>query len=177
MDSLDYAGPRINEGSKGVLLGIGKPIRKLPGSFQGTPGAIARKVKVFSPGCLVVECPSYAEDRGAPARIASDPAFADWPLVVLSDDAERHARSPMNFLWSTFTRFDPAADLHAARVELVGNHPAFTPPVVLDARMKPGYPEELFCDEATARTVERRWKEYFPLGYVEMGDSESANLD
>jgi UbiD family decarboxylase len=177
MDSLDYAGPRINEGSKGVLLGIGKPIRKLPGSFQGTPGAIARKVKVFSPGCLVVECPSYAEDRGAPARIASDPAFADWPLVVLSDDAERHARSPMNFLWSTFTRFDPAADLHAARVELVGNHPAFTPPVVLDARMKPGYPEELFCDEATARTVERRWKEYFPLGYVEMGDSDSANLD
>ena len=37
MDSLDYAGPRINEGSKGVLLGLGAPRRKLPETFVGTP--------------------------------------------------------------------------------------------------------------------------------------------
>jgi UbiD family decarboxylase len=179
MDSLDYAGPRIHEGSKGVLLGIGPPIRKLPAAFQGSPrdGAPSNfAVKVFSPGCLVVQAAPFAKDPGAPARIASDPAFADWPLIVLSDDAERHARSPMNFLWATFTRFDPASDLHAARVELAANHAAFTPPVVIDARMKPGYPEELFCDEETARKVDRRWKEYFPAGGVEMGDSDRADL-
>ncbi|MFN0008508.1 MAG: UbiD family decarboxylase [Planctomycetota bacterium] len=177
MDSLDYAGPRINEGSKGVLLGVGSPVRKLPEVFHGQPGAGERKVKVFSPGCLVVEGPKYAEDRGAPARIAKDPAFAEWPLIVLSDDAERHARSTMNFLWATFTRFDPASDLHAARAELVANHPSFTPPIVIDARMKPSYPEELFCGEDTAKQVERRWKEYFPQARVEMGDSDRANLD
>jgi len=170
MDSLDYAGPRINEGSKGVLMGVGKPVRKLLATFHGQPDASVRKVKVFSPGCLVVE-------GETPARIARDPAFADWPLIVLSDDAERHARSTMNFLWATFTRFDPASDLHAARVELAANHPSFTPPLVIDARMKPSYPEELFCDEATARKVETRWKEYFPQASVEMGDSDRANLD
>ena len=171
MDSLDYAGPRINEGGKGVLLGIGEPRRKLPAEFRGSPGPGVRKVVAFSPGCLVVESPAAA------AEIAADPAFADWPLLVVSDDAERHARSPMNFLWATFTRFDPARDVHAAKVELVANHPSFTPPIAIDARRKPGYPEELFCDEKTAKKVDRRWKEYFPGGKVEMGDSDRANLD
>jgi 3-polyprenyl-4-hydroxybenzoate decarboxylase len=97
-------------------------------------------------------------------------------LVVVSDDAERHVKSPMNFLWATFTRFNPASDVHAAKVELVANHPSFTPPIAIDARMKPGYPEELFCDEKTAATVDRRWKEYFPGRKVEMGDSNRASL-
>jgi UbiD family decarboxylase len=204
MDSLDYAGPRINEGGKGVLLGIGDPIRKLPAEFPAsgrgsstssssvastsrTPSTSTsndsalpngvRKVGVFSPGCLVVEGPSFTDERDAAQRIASAPAFADWPLVVLSDDADRHAKSTMNFLWSTFTRFDPAADIHAAKIEFVGARASFTPPIVIDARRKPSYPEELFCDETTAKLVDRRWKEYFPNGNVEMGDSDRAHLD
>ena len=48
---------------------------------------------------------------------------------------------------------------------------------VLDARMKPWYPEELFCDDDTAKLVESRWSEYFPGGQVEMGDSFQAHLD
>ena len=83
----------------------------------------------------------------------------------------------MNFLWSTFTRFDPARDVHAARVDLEGAHPAFTPPLVIDARTKPGYPAELHCDPDTAATVTRRWREYFPERAVEMGDSERGHLD
>jgi 3-polyprenyl-4-hydroxybenzoate decarboxylase len=177
MDSLDYAGPRIQEGGKGVLLGVGRPVRELPREFRGEPGRRARKVVVFSPGCLVVEAPPYAEDPGAAAALAADPAFDGWPLIVLADDAAKHARSTVSFLWSTFTRFDPASDVHAARVELVSNHPAFTPPIAIDARRKPSYPGELFCDEATAAKVGRRWREYFPAGGVEMGDSDRANLD
>ena len=177
MDSLDYAGPRINEGSKGVLLGVGAAKRKLSREFSGTPGPLARKVRVFSPGCLVVETQPHAETPDAPSVLARDPAFADWPLLVVADDAERHARSPMNFLWSTFTRFDPARDLHAAKVDLVANHASFTPPVAIDARMKAGYPEELFCNPATARKVDARWKDYFPDGKVEMGNSDRAGLD
>ena len=83
----------------------------------------------------------------------------------------------MNFLWSTFTRFDPSSDVHAARIELVHSHASFTPPILIDARVKPHYPEELFCDEDTAATVDRRWREYFPAGGVEMGDSDRAHLD
>ncbi|MCA9319666.1 MAG: UbiD family decarboxylase, partial [Planctomycetes bacterium] len=33
MDTLDYTGPKVNEGSKGVLLGLGELRRRLPGEF------------------------------------------------------------------------------------------------------------------------------------------------
>ena len=71
----------------------------------------------------------------------------------------------------------PAADIHASDVRLVRLQPSYTPPIVIDARMKPGYPKELFCDERTSKLVSRRWREYFPQGGVEMGDSDRAHLD
>jgi hypothetical protein len=108
--------------------------------------------------------------------VARHPAFAAWPLIALVDDAERAAKSSIHFLWSTFTRFDPAADVRAAGVELVHHHPAFTPPLVIDARRKRGYPAELASDPATAERVTARWREYFPAGDVPMGDGEHASL-
>lgn len=180
MDSLDYAGPRINEGGKGVLLGLGEAKRALPSEFHGAPRAPVRAVQVFSPGCLVLEGPPWREEREAramAAEIARDPAFADWPLLVLTDEAARAAKSTINFLWTTFTRFDPGRDLFARSIELVHAHASFTPPLLIDARKKPSYPEELFCDEDTARLVTNRWKEYFPSGRVAMGDSDRGHLD
>ncbi|MCA9003105.1 MAG: UbiD family decarboxylase, partial [Planctomycetes bacterium] len=175
MDSLDYAGPKIDLGSKGILLGVGEAIRKLPTEFHGQPMRGVNSVHVYTAGCVVIDL-----ERGStlePAQIAQDPAFDDWPLVVLSDDAERATRSDANFLWTTFTRFDPATDLCARETKLVTNHAAHTPPLVLDARMKPGYPEELFCDPDTQALVDKRWKEYFPSNQVEMGDSDRGHLD
>ena len=96
---------------------------------------------------------------------------------MVTDEPRRAAASPVNFLWTTVTRFEPAADLHAATVEVTRNHVAFGAPVVVDARVKPGFPDELFADPETAATVERRWREYFPGGGVEMGDSDRAHLD
>lgn len=177
MDTLDYAGPRLNRGSKGVLLALGEARRELPEAFEGEVPAGIRAVRPFCPGALVVEGPAFEAEPEAAARVAAAEAFADWPLIALTDDAERCARSPMNFLWSVFTRFDPAADLHGARVELHHNHASFHPPVCIDARMKPGYPEELSCDEKTAERVSHRWREYFPGGGVEMGDSDRGHLD
>jgi UbiD family decarboxylase len=177
MDTLDYTGPVVNEGSKGVWLGLGDPVRELPRAFTAPeiPQGMT-DVHVFSPGCLVVGGPSYADDPGAAARFAAHPAFANWPLVVLTDEPRRAAASPINFLWTTFTRFEPAADIHAATTALVRHHVSYTPPILIDARMKPWYPKELFADEATAATVTRRWKEYFPGGKVEMGDSGVGHL-
>ncbi len=95
---------------------------------------------------------------------------------MLTDEPTRATRSTINFLWTTFTRFEPAADIHAARTEVVRHHLSYKPPVLIDARLKPGFPDELFCDDVTAATVTRRWREYFP-GDVEMGDSSTAHLD
>jgi UbiD family decarboxylase len=178
MDTLDYTGPVVNEGSKGVWLGVGDPVRALPREFRpatSLPGD-ARDPRVFCPGCLVVGAPAAATDPGAAARFAAHPAFSGWPLVVVTDDPARAAASAINFLWTTFTRFEPGADIHAAGKRIVRNHVALAPPIVIDARLKPGFPEELFADDATAGTVTRRWKEYFPAG-VAMGDAAKGHLD
>ncbi|MGB6361265.1 MAG: UbiD family decarboxylase, partial [Thermoanaerobaculia bacterium] len=170
MDTLDYTGPRVNEGSKGVWLGLGEPVRQLPAEFNAAelPQGVS-EVQVFCPGCLVVDGPSHREEPEAGRRIAQHPAFAGWPLVVLSDEPRRAAASDVNFLWTTFTRFEPAADIHAAATQVIRNHVAYQPPILIDARLESGFPDELFCSEEIAEKVARRWREYFP-GKVEMGD-------
>jgi UbiD family decarboxylase len=178
MDTLDYTGPAVNEGSKGVWLGLGDAVRDLPRHFGAAalPRGVT-DVRVFCGGCLVADAPAYAAEPGAAARLAADPAFAGWPLVVVTDEPARASRSDMNFLWTTFTRFEPAADIHAADRRIVRNHIAYSGPIVIDARMKPWYPKELSCREEIAARVSARWREYFPAGRVEMGDSERGHLD
>lgn len=178
MDTLDYTGPAVNEGSKGVWLGLGDPVRELPRTFSTTelPARVTR-VHVFCPGCLVVGGPPRAVAPKFASRIARHPAFADWPLIVVTEEPDRVAASAVNFLWATFTRFEPAADIVAARTQVVRNHVSYTAPVVIDARLKPGFPEELSCDPDTASLVTRRWREYFPTRGVEMGDAGRAHLD
>ncbi len=177
MDTLDYTGPRVNEGSKGVWLGLGDPVRELPAEFRPRvdPPHGMRDPRVFCPGCLVLGGPSRSEEEHAAKRFVRHAALSDWPLIVLTDEPARAAASPINFLWTTFTRFEPAADIHAAASRLVRNHVSHSAPILIDARLKPDFPAELFCDEATASRVTERWKEYFPQA-VEMGDSRAAHL-
>jgi len=161
MDTLDYTGPKVNEGSKAVLLGLGEAIRELPRELAGPLPRGIREAAVFGPGALVVEGPRFEEDRGFAAALAADPALAGWPLVVLADDARAAAKDERSFLWHVFTRFEPAADIHAAR-SIERNHIAFRAPVVLDARMKPWMPKIVGPDPETVRLVDRRFGEYFP---------------
>jgi 3-polyprenyl-4-hydroxybenzoate decarboxylase len=119
-----------------------------------------RAAAVFCGGALVVDGPSFAGDRAFAERLANDPSVGGWPLVVLADDAAAAAKDDRSFLWHVFTRFEPAADVHGRR-EVVRNHVAFTPPVVIDARTKPWMPKEVEADPSTAALVDRRWHEYF----------------
>ena len=161
MDTLDYCGPEVNKGSKGVLLGLGPAIRQLPCEFRREAPVDIREVKVFCPGCLVASGSSYRDDPKQGERLAQSKAFEDWQLIILSDNATIAESSPL-FLWSVFTRFEPAADICAAHTEVRRHHLCYRGPVVIDARMKPTYPEELVCDPETAKKVGERWREYFP---------------
>jgi hypothetical protein len=110
---------------------------------------------------LVVQGSSYAKDPEQAARLAKDPAVAGWPLVVLHDDASV-ASSSKDFLWSTWTRFEPAADIYAAETKEIRHHLTYTAPIVIEARTKPGFPKELIVRDDIGKLVDRRWSEYFP---------------
>jgi 3-polyprenyl-4-hydroxybenzoate decarboxylase len=161
MDTLDYTSGKVNEGSKAIMLGLGEAKRELPREFSGDLRKGIAAAQVFCGGCLVVQGASYEKDPELPARLAREPIFAEWPLVVLHDNVSV-ARSTTDFLWATWTRFEPAADIHAASAKVVRHHLAYEGPIVIDARTKPGFPAELIVRDDIAKLVDERWKEYFP---------------
>ena len=163
MDTLDYTSGKVNEGSKAILLGLGDAVRELPREFRGELPRDVRRAEVFCGGCLVVEGLSYSEDAEQAARLAREEVFSEWPLVVLHDDVNV-AHKTADFLWATWTRFEPAADIHAAKTKVVRHHLAYSTPIVIDARTKPGFPAELIVRPDVAELVDRRWREYFPRG-------------
>ncbi|HKG15917.1 MAG TPA: UbiD family decarboxylase [Pyrinomonadaceae bacterium] len=163
MDTLDYTSGTINKGSKAVMLGLGDAVREPPREFRGELPAYVRRAEVFCAGCLVVEGAAYAEEPELAPRLAREGAFKDWPLVVLHDDASV-ARNAPDFLWATWTRFEPASDIHAASTSVRRHHISYAAPLVVDARMKPGYPDELVVRPDVGELVTRRWREYFPEG-------------
>jgi UbiD family decarboxylase len=160
MDSLDYTGPMVHRGSKALFVGVGEPRRTLPTRFAGALPSGVFAAAPFVPGCLVLSTKSYAEDPDAPSRIARDGAFDEWPLLVLVDDLAEATASVQSFLWTVFTRFEPAGDIHARRMHTERFHTALETPVVFDARLQPRYPAVMEVDAATRDLVDRRWPEY-----------------
>lgn len=160
LDTLDYAGPEVNRGSKGVLVGTGAPRRTLPNEFSGELPQGISSASVFCPGCLVIEGTSWSDDKELPTRLVDASALSPWPLVVLTDRGANAAASQENFLWTTFTRFEPAADIHGRNPRIIRHHVGFDAPIVIDARMKSQYPAILTCDSQTKALVDRRWSEY-----------------
>ncbi len=159
-DTLDYASGKVNFGSKAILMGVGDAKRELATEFSGNlpPGVFA--AERFCRGCLVVAADPYDKDADLAERIARHPSFADWQLIVVHDSID-FARDTDRFLWATWTRFDPASDIHSANTQLKNNHIGYTAPVVIDARMKPWYPREVEPRDDIVKTVDRRWSEYF----------------
>src|SRR5262249_20572705 len=136
IDTLDYSGSGLNEGSKLVIAAVGPPRRTLPAQPPADlhlPDGF-RDPRVCMPGVLAVTGVTSAE-RFCAALEPTDPINV-FPVVVLVDDSEFTARTLNNFLWVTFTRSNPAADVHGIGASMVDKHWGCTGSLVIDARMK-----------------------------------------
>lgn len=162
-DTLDYTGPSVNKGSKAMMMGLGKePVRTLPQTLSGElPQGVSQPV-AYLPGTLVLTGTPFTEDTELPQRLALCPSLADWPVVVLVDDSRKATKSLKDFLWSLFTRFEPAADIHGAQTKVKRFHVGLTPPIVFDCRMKPWYPHILEVDPTTKHKVDQRISRLIP---------------
>jgi 4-hydroxy-3-polyprenylbenzoate decarboxylase len=134
IDTLDYSGTALNEGSKLVIAACGEKKRELQTtSVQG---------RVAMPGVLVVE-----------SREEADRAEG-FPLVVIADDAEFTARSLANFLWVTFTRSDPARHVDGVGAFVKDKAWGCAGAIIIDARAKAGQAPVLEEDPAVTTRVE-----------------------
>ncbi len=162
-DTLDYTGPSVNKGSKAMMMGLGKEkIRELPTEFSGNLPPHCQKVKAYLPGTLVLQTTDYEQDPDLAEKIAKNPALGDWPAILLVDNCDEATCSVQEFLWTFFTRFEPAADIHGAATNVQRFHVGLTPPIVFDCRMKPWYTDVLEVDDATRKLVDSRIGKLLP---------------
>ncbi len=176
IDTLDYSGSGLNAGSKVILAAVGPPVRKLPTEL---PAALFlpdgfREPRIVMPGIFAVAAPTWgrhsclpqqADKNVCPTEIEpalqsfcsayrpSD-AIGAFPLIVLVDDSEFTVRSLNNFLWVTFTRSNPAADLHGLGAFTWQKHWGCEGSLVIDARIKPHHAPPLVEDPAITKRVD-----------------------
>ena len=156
-DTLDYTGPSVNKGSKAMLMGLGRePIRDLPETFNGSLPDTLTGARVFLPGTLVVQGPDYETEPDLAKKTANWQGLGDWPVVVLVDDVKGASLNLQEFLWTLFTRFEPAADIHGAEQSVIRFHVGLQSPIVFDCRMKPWYTDVLEVDPVTKQKVDAR---------------------
>jgi len=77
-----------------------------------------------------------------------------FPMILLVDDSEFTARTLNNWLWVTFTRSNPAADLHGIDSFVHQKHWGCRGSLVVDARIKPHHAPPLVEDPAVTRRVD-----------------------
>jgi 3-polyprenyl-4-hydroxybenzoate decarboxylase len=161
-DTLDYTGPSVNKGSKAMMLGLGEQRRELSQEFRGMLPPDCGPAKVFLPGTLVVQGEHFADQPHLAQQLAAWPGLTNWPVVVLVDSTAAATENLQEFLWTVFTRFEPAADIHAKEQQVCRFHVGLTPPVVFDCRMKPWYTEVLEVDPATQALVDSKYTKIIP---------------
>ncbi len=166
IDTLDYSSGQLNEGSKAVIAAAGPARRTLPATCDASltlPEQLGfRRPDVAMPGVLVVEGPSYRPDaRGKDSALGqfcrsfdSRATINEFPLVVVVDDSEFTARSLENFLWTTFTRSNPATDIDGIEAGVVDKHWGCGGSLVIDARSKPHHAPPLIEDAEIMRRVD-----------------------
>jgi 4-hydroxy-3-polyprenylbenzoate decarboxylase len=175
IDTLDYSGDAVNQGSKLVIAAVGPPLRSLPTAIDALrlPAGFG-PARPAMPGVLVVAAPRFeANAAGEDARIETfcrathpdDPINA-FPLVVVVDDAEFAARTLNNFLWVTFTRSNPAADVHGVDSFVRQKHWGCRGSLVVDARIKPHHAPPLVEDQKVARRVDALGAKGGPLAGI-----------
>jgi len=162
-DTLDYTGPSVNKGSKAMMMGLGKEKkRELPTDYSGNLPPHCQKLKAYLPGTLIIEAADYESMPELATDIAANKDLQQWPCILLVDSLAGATCSTQEFLWTFFTRFEPAADIYGASTNVQRFHVGLTPPIVFDCRMKPWYTDILEVDDATRKLVDSRISKILP---------------
>jgi 4-hydroxy-3-polyprenylbenzoate decarboxylase len=175
MDTLDYSGINLNQGSKVIIAACGAKKRKLgtgipknlslPDSFKKLSGCL--------PGILVIEGPKHSAARNEHdpvmyhlAKMLTEQQNSDlesYPLIVVVDDAFFVCQHLDNFLWVTFTRSDPATDIYGTHAFIHCKHWGCKESLIIDARLKAHHASPLEPDLDIEKRVDRLGIKGMPL--------------
>ena len=164
IDTLDYSGSGLNQGSKLVIAVAGPRRRSLgnqvPAGLEFPPGFGGAHVCL--PGVLAIQGPKSEQSRGECDALLEDfcrfygqrDCFNGFPLIVVGDDSRFMSAALNNFLWVTFTRSNPATDVYGINSENRGRHWGCLGSLVIDARSKPFHAPPLVDDPEVERRID-----------------------
>jgi 4-hydroxy-3-polyprenylbenzoate decarboxylase len=164
IDTLDYSGSGLNQGSKLVIAVAGPVTRTL---LTQIPAGVEMPAdfgpaKVCFPGVLAIQGPRSVQGRGESDQLIEEfcrfysgrDCFDGFPLIVVCDDSTFMSANLNNFLWVTFTRSNPATDIYGVAAETHGRHWGCRGPLVIDARIKPFHAPVLEEDPEIERRID-----------------------
>jgi 4-hydroxy-3-polyprenylbenzoate decarboxylase len=163
IDTLDYSGTGLNEGSKLAIAAAGPRRREL---WRELPAGFAlprpfHQHALALPGVLAVEAPPFISHQQTGRQLAGldeqlrEHDLAGLPLLVLCDDAAFTAATVSNLVWVAFTRSNPSHDVHGVGSFIEHKHWGCRGPLIIDARAKPHHAPVLEKDPAVERRVDR----------------------
>lgn len=164
IDTLDYSGAGLNRGSKVVIAAVGAVRRRLPLRVPENLRLVDgfSKPRLALPGLLLIEGPKCSHHlpgadpdiaRLADCRETADP-LNQFPLILIVDDSEFCAATLNNWLWVTFTRSNPAADIYGIGSATRAKHWGCEGSLIIDARIKPQHAPPLIDDPLIEKQVD-----------------------
>ena len=163
IDTLDYSGTGLNAGSKLVIAAVGEARRKLSGELPKDlklPNGLSNP-KMIMPGVMCIQAPAYVDaptterEMKDLSNVLSGIDMEATPLIIIADDSGFVVESMNNFLWVTFTRSNPAEDVHGVRSFTKAKHWGCEGPMIIDARIKPHHAPVLELDPETEKKVDK----------------------
>lgn len=165
IDTLDYSGSGLNSGSKVVLAACGDPIRtlctELSEALRNAPGLTG--ARLVMPGVAAVSTGAYTTAEQAEKDFRRIDGYLSERLeelkglamVVWCDDADFTSANLRNHLWVTYTRTNPANDIHGIAAFVKNKHWGCHGPMFVDARIKPHHAPVLLKDPDVERRIDR----------------------
>jgi len=175
MDTLDYSGGSINEGSKLVLAAYGEQKRNLNTQL---PAIIFECDFISVPvllmdGVIGVQLKPFTNYNNARTEIDHLTAWFFKHLaaiegivqIVIYDDFvfDNNSKNINDYVWITYTRSNPAMDIYGVGEFTENKHWGCMGPMVIDARKKPHHAPELKVLAETEISIERFFKKGGPL--------------
>jgi 4-hydroxy-3-polyprenylbenzoate decarboxylase len=164
IDTLDYSGHGLNQGSKVVIAATGPPRRSLPNELPADltlpPGF--QDPRICIPGVLAIEGPACQPGPGTNDHdmetfcqaFHPEQSINQFPLIIIVDDSRFVTESFRNFLWTVFTRSNPADDIHGIGASTIAKHWQCQGSLVIDARIKPHHAPPLIEDPEVTRKID-----------------------
>jgi 4-hydroxy-3-polyprenylbenzoate decarboxylase len=161
MDTLDYSGEGLNQGSKVVFAAYGPVLRKLATSIpeHTTQLRTFHNPQIAIPGVLVFETKAFStydiarEEMQALETQLSALELSQIAMIIIADKSEFVAANLNNFVWSAFTKCNPSHDMYGIQAFTHNKHWGCKGPLVMDARTKPHHAPALEKEPSVEQSV------------------------